>query len=101
MTPQHQGVAFMLADMAIGVEAARLLTHRAAWEIDQGRRNTYYASLAKCYAADVANKNATDAVQVFGGNGFNSEYPVEKLMRDAKIFQVSQPDFLCSILEKM
>lgn len=85
---QHQAVAFMLADMAIGVEASRLLTYRSAWEIDQGRRNTYYASLAKCYAADIANKNATDAVQVFGGNGFNSEYPVEKLMRDAKIFQI-------------
>ncbi|XP_072177123.1 medium-chain specific acyl-CoA dehydrogenase, mitochondrial-like isoform X1 [Diadema setosum] len=85
---QHQAVAFMLADMAIGVEAARLLTQRSAWEIDQGRRNTYYASLAKCYAADIANKNAADAVQIFGGNGFNSEYPVEKLMRDAKIFQI-------------
>ncbi|XP_063966453.1 medium-chain specific acyl-CoA dehydrogenase, mitochondrial-like [Lytechinus pictus] len=84
----HQAVSFILADMAVGVEAAQLLTHRSAWEIDQGRRNTYYASLAKCYAADVANKNATDAVQVFGGNGFNSEYPVEKLMRDAKIFQI-------------
>lgn len=61
---QHQAVAFMLADMAIGVEAARLLTHRAAWELDQGRRNTYYASIAKAFASDVANKNATDAVQV-------------------------------------
>ena len=50
--------------MAIGVETARLATHRAAWEIDQGRRNTYYASIAKCLAGDVANKNATDAVQV-------------------------------------
>ncbi|KAL5483951.1 hypothetical protein EMCRGX_G020372 [Ephydatia muelleri] len=84
----HQAVAFLLADMAIGVEAARLLTHRAAWELDQGRRNTYYASIAKAFASDVANKNATDAVQIFGGAGFNSEYPVEKLMRDAKIFQI-------------
>ena len=57
-------MAFILADMAIGVEAARLLTHRAAWEGDQGRRNTYYASIAKAFASDVANKNATDAVQV-------------------------------------
>lgn len=55
---------------------------------DIGRKNTLYASVAKCYAADVANKCATDAVQVFGGNGFNSEYPVEKLMRDAKIYQI-------------
>ena len=74
--------------MAIGIEASHLLTMRGAWEIDQGRRNTYYASLAKAMAADVANKSATDAVQIFGGNGFNSDYPVEKLMRDAKIYQV-------------
>eukprot|EP00127_Corallochytrium_limacisporum_P000971 Clim_evm55s33 gene=Clim_evmTU55s33 len=84
----HQAVGAMLADMAIGVEASRLLTYKSAVEIDAGRRNTYYASLAKAMAADVANKNATDAVQIFGGNGFNSEYPVEKLMRDAKIFQI-------------
>ncbi|XP_061165166.1 medium-chain specific acyl-CoA dehydrogenase, mitochondrial-like isoform X1 [Saccostrea echinata] len=85
---EHQAVAFILADMAIGVETARLATQRSAWEIDQGRRNTYYASIAKALAGDVANKCATDAVQVFGGNGFNSEYPVEKLMRDAKIYQI-------------
>lgn len=85
---EHQAVAFLLADMAIGVETARLATYRAAWEIDQGRRNTYYASIAKCLAGDVANKTATDAVQIFGGNGFNTEYPVEKLMRDAKIYQI-------------
>ncbi|XP_072015725.1 medium-chain specific acyl-CoA dehydrogenase, mitochondrial-like [Amphiura filiformis] len=85
---EHQGVAFMLADMAIGIEASHLLTMRSAWEIDQGRRNTYFASLAKAMAADVANKSATDAVQIFGGNGFNSDYPVEKLMRDAKIYQI-------------
>ena len=54
----------------------------------QGQRNTYYASIAKCLAGDVANKAATDAVQIFGGNGFNTEYPVEKLMRDAKIYQI-------------
>lgn len=85
---EHQAVQFMLADMAIGVETSHLATIRAGWEIDQGRRNTYYASIAKGYAADVANKCATDAVQIFGGNGFNTEYPVEKLMRDAKIFQI-------------
>ena len=54
----------MLADMTIGVETARMATQRSAWEIDQGRRNTYYASIAKAYAADVANKAAADAVQV-------------------------------------
>ena len=61
---------------------------KSAWETDKGVRNTYMASIAKCMAADVANKAARDAVQVFGGNGFNKEYPVEKLMRDAKIFQI-------------
>lgn len=84
----HQSVAFMLADMAIGIETARLSYLRAAWEADEGRRNSYLASIAKCYAADMANRCASDAVQVFGGAGFNSDYPVEKLMRDAKIFQI-------------
>ena len=54
----------MIADMAIGIECARLMCYRAAWEIDQGRRNTYYASIAKAMAADMANKAAADAVQV-------------------------------------
>ncbi|KAG5669392.1 hypothetical protein PVAND_017279 [Polypedilum vanderplanki] len=85
---QHQAIQFMLADMAIGVELSRLSWWRAAWEVDQGRRNSYEASISKCFAADMANKIATDAVQIFGGNGFNSEYPVEKLMRDAKIYQI-------------
>jgi acyl-CoA dehydrogenase len=85
---QHQAVSFMLADMAIGTEASRLLVWRSAHMRDQGERNTYFASAAKCMAADVANKCAADAVQIFGGNGFNTEYPVEKLMRDAKIFQI-------------
>lgn len=80
----------MLAEMAIGIESARLCYQRAAWEIDRGQRNTYMASIAKALAGDVANKCAADAVQIFGGNGFNSEYPVEKLMRDAKIYQVNR-----------
>jgi len=84
----HQAVAIMIADMAIGIEASRLLVHKSGFEVDNGRKNTIYASIAKALAADVANKAATDAVQVFGGNGYNSEYPVEKLMRDAKIFQI-------------
>jgi acyl-CoA dehydrogenase len=84
----HQAVAFTLAEMAMGVETSRLIYRRAAWELDQGRRNTYYASIAKAMASDVANKAASDAVQIFGGNGYNSEYPVEKLMRDAKIFHI-------------
>lgn len=84
----HQAVQFMLADMAIGVETSRLAWKMSAWEVDQGRRNSYYASIAKGYAADIVNKIASDAVQIFGGNGFNTEYPVEKLMRDAKIYQI-------------
>jgi len=84
----HQAVNFMLADMAIGVESSRLCYMKSAWMADNGERNTYYASIAKCLAGDVANKSATDAVQIFGGNGFNTEYPVEKLMRDAKIYQI-------------
>ena len=83
-----QGISFMLADMAAEVEAARLLVWKAAYEIDQGRRNTLYAAMAKKCGADWAMRIATDAVQVFGGNGFNKEYPVEKLMRDAKIMQI-------------
>jgi len=84
----HQVISHMIADMAIGVEVSRLMMLRAAWELDQGRRNTYYASVAKAIASETANKAASDAVQIFGGNGFNTEYPVEKLMRDAKIFKI-------------
>lgn len=84
----HQAISFMLADMAMGVEASRLCTLRSAWEIDNGQSNTYFASIAKALASEVANKSAADAVQIFGGAGYNCEYPVEKLMRDAKIFQI-------------
>ena len=84
----HEGVSFIIADMAKDVEAARLLVWLAAWTIDQGKRNTLQAAYAKCHAADVAMRVATDAVQVFGGYGYSREYPVEKLMRDAKIFQI-------------
>lgn len=94
---QHQAVSFLLAEMAMKVELARMAYQRAAWEVDQGRRNTYYASIAKAFAGDIANQVASDAVQIFGGNGFNSEYPVEKLMRDAKIYQVGDNDVqLCT-----
>jgi acyl-CoA dehydrogenase len=74
--------------LATGIEASRGLVYKSAFEIDQGRKNTLYASMAKMFAADHANKCAADAVQIFGGNGFNTEYPVEKLMRDAKIYQI-------------
>ncbi|CAG2164440.1 unnamed protein product, partial [Oppiella nova] len=85
---QHQAIQFMLADMAIGIETSRMAVQRACWDYDTGRRNTYWASIAKCWAGDVANKAAADAVQIFGGAGFNKEYPVEKLLRDAKIYQI-------------
>lgn len=83
-----QAVSFMIADMAKAVEAARLLVWKSAWQFDQGERNSLLAAMGKCFAADEAMRIATDAVQVFGGYGFNTEYPVEKLMRDAKIFQI-------------
>jgi acyl-CoA dehydrogenase len=84
----HQSIQFMIAEMARDIEAARLLVWRAAWEIDEGRRNTYYASIAKAFAADSAHRIASDAVQIFGGYGYSQEYPVEKLLRDSKIFQI-------------
>jgi acyl-CoA dehydrogenase len=84
----HQGVNFMIADMATEIEASRLLTWQAAWLFDNGARATLQSSHAKRYASDVAMKVTTDAVQVFGGYGYMKEYPVEKLMRDAKLFQI-------------
>src|SRR5512135_1406443 len=84
----NQGVSFMLADMAMQIEAARLLTHKAAWLVDCGQSNTMNSAFAKAFAADTAMKVTTDAVQVFGGYGYIKEYPVEKLMRDAKLFQI-------------
>ena len=84
----HQGVNFLIADMATEIEAARLLTWQAAWLIDQGKRATLHSSFAKRFAADTAMKVATDAVQIFGGYGYIKEYPVEKLMRDAKLLQI-------------
>ncbi|MBJ6759528.1 acyl-CoA dehydrogenase family protein [Myxococcaceae bacterium JPH2] len=85
---EHQGVQFMLADMAMNTHGARLLTYESAWVLDQGQRNTLQSSYAKCFAADMAMKVTTDAVQVYGGYGYMKEYPVEKLMRDAKLIQV-------------
>lgn len=85
---EHQAVLFILAEMGIRYEAAKGLTYKSAGMYDAGLRNTYYASIAKAYASESANMNAADAIQVFGGNGFNSEYCVEKLYRDAKIFMI-------------
>lgn len=85
---QHQAIGHMIADMAMELEAARLLVWKSAWTVDAGERNTTISAYAKAFAADTAMKIATNAVQVFGGYGYMAEYPVEKLMRDAKIFQI-------------
>src|SRR3989440_1863585 len=84
----HQAIQFMIADMATKVHLSRLATWMSATLLDQGRRNTLESSHAKRFAADTAMEVTTDAVQVYGGYGFIKEYPVEKLMRDAKIMQI-------------
>src|ERR1700738_609419 len=84
----HQAIQFMIADMATEIEASRLLTWKSAVLLDQGQRNTLLSFHAKSFAGDTAMKVTTDAVQVYGGYGFIKDYPVEKLMRDAKIMQL-------------
>jgi acyl-CoA dehydrogenase len=85
---KHQAVQFMIAEMAMKVEAARLLVYKAAWMCDQHMKNTEVASYAKAFAADSCMQITTDAVQIYGGYGYSKEYPVEKLMRDAKLIQI-------------
>jgi len=85
---EHQMVQAMLADMAISTEATRLLTLKGAWNLDNGVRDPIVSSYAKAFGADRAMQTALDAVQVFGGNGYVKDYPVEKLMRDAKVLQI-------------
>jgi acyl-CoA dehydrogenase len=84
----HQAIQFMIADMATKIEAARHLVWHSGVLLDQGERNTLMSSHAKRFAADTAMEVTVDAVQVYGGYGFIKEYPVEKLMRDAKIMQL-------------
>ena len=84
----HQGIQFMIADMARDIEAARMLTWHAAWLFDQGKNASKESACAKLFATDTAMRVAIDAVQIFGGNGYIKEYPVEKLMRDAKLLQI-------------
>jgi len=84
-----EGLQFMMADMAMEIEAARLLVYRAASLVDaKDPRMTYFASVAKCHAGDTAMRVTTDAVQLLGGYGYMREYPVERMMRDAKITQI-------------
>jgi len=85
---RHQAIGHMIADMSMQIDAARLLVWRAAWLVDQGCTNVREAAIAKAYAADMAMKVCTDAVQIHGGYGYMREYPVEKLMRDIKICQI-------------
>lgn len=85
---KHQAIQFMIAEMAMKVEAARLMTYKAAWLCDQGVKNTEVASYAKAFASDSCMQITTDAVQIYGGYGYSKEYPVEKLMRDAKLIQI-------------
>ncbi len=85
---QHQAVGHKIADMAINIEAARLLVWQAAWLVDRGVSNPKAVAYAKAFAADMAMQVTVDAVQVFGGYGYMKEYPVEKLMRDVKVFQI-------------
>ena len=81
----------MLAEMKIRIEATSLLVRKAAWGLDKGIRDPMTSSCAKAFGADGAVQSALDAVQVFGGYGYVKDYPVEKLMRDAKILQIYEP----------
>lgn len=84
----HQGIQFMLAEMKIKLEATSLLVRRAAWQVDRGNAASIDSALVKAFGADSAMEVSTDAVQIFGGYGYSREYPVEKLMRDAKLLQI-------------
>jgi acyl-CoA dehydrogenase len=86
---EFQGIQFMLADMAMKVETARQMTYVAACKSERGDKDlTFFGAAAKCYASDIAMEVTTDAVQVLGGYGYVKDYPVERMMRDAKITQI-------------
>jgi acyl-CoA dehydrogenase len=85
---QHQLIQAMIAEMGIRLEATRLLYQKAAYNLDHGVRDPIVSSYAKAFGADAAMQTTIDAVQIFGGNGYVKEYPVEKLMRDAKVLQI-------------
>jgi acyl-CoA dehydrogenase len=85
---EHQAIQIKLADMTQALRAARLLTWQAAWTIDHGERGSLESAVAKCFASDAAMRVADEAIQVFGGYGYMKEYPVEKLLRDAKLAQI-------------
>ncbi len=83
-----QATAFKLAQMAMDLEAARLTVWRAAWLMDKGKPNGKESAIAKCLGSDVAMRNALEALQIFGGYGYMKDYPIEKLVRDAKLLQI-------------
>ena len=85
---EFQGIQFMLADMAMKIEAARLLVYVAAYKLDQGQNATMSAAMAKCFATDMAMEVTTNAVQVLGAAGYVRDYPVERYMRDVKVAQI-------------
>jgi alkylation response protein AidB-like acyl-CoA dehydrogenase len=86
---EFQGIQFMLADMGMKLEAARQLTYAVAARSERGDADlTYFGASAKCFASDVAMEITTDAVQLLGGYRYTSDYPVERMMRDAKITQI-------------
>ena len=86
---EFQGLQFMLADMGMKVEAARQMTYAAAGRSERGDKDlTFFGAAAKCFASDVAMEVTVNAVQVLGGYGFTRDYPVERMMRDAKITQI-------------
>lgn len=87
---EHQAVAFMLADMAAEIEASRWLITRAAWLRDQGRPYTQEASIAKLIATEMAERVARNAIQIHGGYGYSSEYPVERIYRDARLMTIGE-----------
>ncbi|MFX1571956.1 MAG: acyl-CoA dehydrogenase family protein [Promethearchaeota archaeon] len=84
----YQAIQFKIAEMYKDIEAARLLTYKAAWEADQGMDNNLSSAIAKAFASDVVMKVTTEAIQIFGGYGYLRTYPVEKLFRDAKLYQI-------------
>jgi len=83
-----QSTAFKIAQMAMEVNAARLLVWHSAWLLDQGQACGKESAMAKCFGSDVAMQTTVEAVQIFGGYGYMKDYPVEKLMRDAKLLQI-------------
>jgi alkylation response protein AidB-like acyl-CoA dehydrogenase len=87
---EFQGIQFMLADMAIQIETGRSITYKASSQIDHGIRDvSSMSAIAKCFASDAAMKVTTDAVQILGGYGYMKDYPVERMMRDAKATQIA------------